>query len=35
MYEFTTIRKVEGLEFKISCLELSLIEAALVNDTEL
>lgn len=35
MSEFTTIKKVEGIEFKLSCLELSLIEAALVNDTEL
>ncbi len=35
MSEFITIKNVEGLEFKLSCLELSLIEAALVNDTEL
>lgn len=35
MSEFIVTKKVESLEFKLSCLELSLIEAALVNDTEL
>ena len=33
--EFVITKKIEGFEFKISNLELSLIESALVNDTEL
>lgn len=35
MSEFIVIKKVEDLDFKLSCLELSLIEAALVNDIDL
>ncbi|MFK7780425.1 MAG: hypothetical protein QM490_04820 [Candidatus Gracilibacteria bacterium] len=35
MSEFIVSKKIENLGFKLSCLELSLIEAALVNDTEL
>ena len=35
MSEFVTIKQIDNLDFKLSCLELSLIEAALVNDTEL
>lgn len=33
--EFVILKRIEGSDFKISCLELSLIESALVNDTEL
>ena len=33
--EFVIIKNIENSDFKISCLELSLIESALVNDTEL
>jgi len=35
MSEFIVLKKIDNLDFKLSCLELSLIEAALVNDTEL
>ena len=35
MLDFTVTKKIDNLEFKLSWLELSLIEAALVNDTEL
>jgi hypothetical protein len=35
MSEFSVIKKIDNIEFKLSCLELSLVEAALVNDTEL
>ena len=32
MQEFVNLIKVEGLEFKISCLELALVESALISD---
>lgn len=35
MKEFSVTKKIENLDFKLSCLELSLVEAALVNDIEL
>lgn len=35
MSEFIVTKKVDDLDFKISCLELSLVESSLVNDFEL
>ena len=35
MLDFVVTKKIDNLEFKLSGLELSLIEAALINDTEL
>ena len=35
MSDFIVIKKIDNLEFKLSWLELSLVESALINDTEL
>ena len=35
MLDFIVIKKIDNLEFKLSSLELSLVESALINDTEL
>jgi hypothetical protein len=31
---YTLLKSIDGIEFKLSCLELSLVETALVNDNE-
>lgn len=35
MHDFTTLKRIESIDFKLSCLELSLVEASLVNDIDL